>query len=81
MEKIFILATWEEIVYNNREYASVSDALCSILVYERTVYMSASNKKKLRKEQAAEMLTEKQRQEQAEITEHPQDLPLHTILP
>ena len=33
---------------------------------ERIDYMSASSKKKLRKEQAAAMLTEKQRQEQAE---------------
>ena len=37
--------------------------------------MSASNKKKLRKEQAAEMLTEKQRQEQAEA----QKLKIYTV--
>ena len=62
----FLLATEKEIVYNVKEYVSLSDALCSIFVNERNVYMSASNKKKLRKEQEFGQLTARQQQEQAE---------------
>ena len=62
-----VLESWRIIVYNTKVYVFIYK--CSIARNRKMrgmYYMSASDKKKLRKEQAANALTERQRQEQAE---------------
>ena len=61
-----LLESMKLIRYNVLVYTLHNCAEITNCKYERNGFMSASNKKQLRKEQQLEMLTAKQRQEQAE---------------